>query len=241
MLRTGKRHPAARQRPRRAIGTFVSAGVILGVVSLLTPVTARAEGELDDGPAPAAATGETVIGWVSDFGYIHPDMVFLREQVDEWEVDHVVSTGDNWQYSTWPGGHDDPEPTGTDRYDRVVGSIFCEYLRAASGPRCPPHQQSPTNRFFPVAGNHDHDDGPLANYLAYFNLPGAGTTSTHPSGSELYYDVVLGDVHLFVIDSESVSVEAEGGTPAVPTSVQKAWLEDALDSSNAPWKVVALH
>jgi len=241
MLRTGKRHPAARQRPRRAIGTFVSAGVILSVVSLLTPVTARAEGELDDGPAPAAATGETVIGWVSDFGYIHPDMVFLREQVDEWEVDHVVSTGDNWQYSTWPGGHDDPEPTGTDRYDRVVGSIFCEYLRAASGPLCPSHRQSPTNRFFPVAGNHDHDDGPLANYLAYFNLPGAGTTSTHPSGSELYYDVVLGDVHLFVIDSESVSVEAEGGTPAVPTSVQKAWLEDALDSSNAPWKVVALH
>lgn len=153
-----------------------------------------------------------------------------------WNPDYVITTGDNLQTISLPA-------TGTDRYDRVVGRHFCKFMaNAAPGPFCSRTGQSARNRFFPAAGNHDHVDGPLSNYLAYFDLPGPGTTSTRPTGSELYYDVVLGQVHLFVIDSESIYNERNlPASQRTMTNLQRNWLQQAATASNSPWKIVTLH
>jgi len=183
---------------------------------------------------PAAPTSITVVG---DFGYDHPYIQELGSMVRGWKPDYVITTGDNLQTVSLP-------VTGTDRYDRLVGRHFCTFMAGvAPGPFCPSGGQSAgKNRFFPAAGNHDHVDGPLSNYLSYFTLPGPGTTSTSPTGSELYYDVVLGPVHLFVIDSETIWNE-RNLPPAqrTMTNLQRNWLQQAATASNAPWKIVTLH
>ena len=75
--------------------------------------------------------------------------------------------------------------TGPARYDLVVGKHFCRFMAdVVPGPNCPTGGDSPTNRFFPTPGNHDHDFGPISNYLAYFNLPGGGVSSSGTSGKE---------------------------------------------------------
>ena len=66
-------------------------------------------------------------------------------------------------------------------------------------------------------------------YLAYFDLPSG-------PGQERYYDVVLGPVHLFALDSDPN--EPDGITS---TSVQAEWLRTGLAASTAPWKLVFLH
>lgn len=147
----------------------------------------------------------------------------------------MATTGDNVQTPL--------AVAGTDRYDLVVGRHFCRFMAAvAPGPHCPSGGDSPVNRFFPAAGNHDHADGDTQNYLDYFTLPGPGTTSTSPSGSELYYDVVLGPVHLFVLDSDAMWWERHlPPDERTGTNKQRAWLRQAMRASSAPWKVVTLH
>jgi tartrate-resistant acid phosphatase type 5 len=183
--------------------------------------------------APAAPTSLAVVG---DFGYDHPYIEELGSMVRGWNPDYVVTTGDNLQTISLPA-------TGTDRYDRVVGRHFCSFMaNVAPGPYCPSGGQSAKNRFFPATGNHDHADGPLANYLAYFDLPGAGATSASPTGSELYYDVVLGPVHVFVLDSDPMYDERN--LPAAQRTVtnqQRNWLQQAATASTAKWKIVTLH
>ena len=66
-----------------------------------------------------------------------------------------------------------------------------------------------TNRFFPSPGNHDWVAG-LGAYVEYFTLP----------GNERYYDVDLGLVHLYVLDSD---LHEPDGTTA--DSVQAKWSE----------------
>jgi hypothetical protein len=143
----------------------------------------------------------------------------------------VATVGDNL-YPT------PPTVTGTDKYDLVVGKFFCQFLAGVpAGPYCN-GRQSAVNRFFPATGNHDYSDGPIANYLAYFSLPGRGVTSEFPTGSDQYYDVVLGPVHLFFIDSQLT----EGAFPAAPTfAEQKAWLQRSMAAATEPWKLVLFH
>ena len=82
-----------------------------------------------------------------------------------------------------------------------------------------------TNRFFPVLGNHDWDTPGAAPYLDYFTLP----------GNERYYDVVLGPVHLFMLDSDPREPDGHRG------DAQAAWLQDGLARSLARWKIVVMH
>ena len=200
--------------------------------------------------APGDPGDPVVIGVTGDFGWNHPSALADHgELVKGLDPDYVVTTGDNVQTSLAP-------VTGTDMYDFTVGRNFCDFLNgAASGPFCESGGTSPSNRFFPAAGNHDHIEGdgggPISNFTDYFNLPGLGTTSQNTSGSELYYDVVMGPVHVFVLDSDPMLLETYHGLDATqgqipgyttsPTDQQRAWLESALAASSAPWKVIALH
>lgn len=210
----------------RSRGRWTTAMIVVAVVALcLVSVTQR-------GPEASAATGEVTIGVIGDYGANNSRADAAAALVRGWSPDHIVTTGDN-MYGT------PSSVTGTDKFDLTVGRLFCGYMRgSAPGSRCPSGGTSPVNRFFPATGNHDYSDSGTnsgAVYEQYFNLPGAGATSTHPTGSDLYYDVVLGPVHVFVIDSEGAL------RSSAFMQQQRSWLQQAVAASTAPWQVVAMH
>ncbi|MFM8266794.1 MAG: DNRLRE domain-containing protein [Ilumatobacteraceae bacterium] len=185
-------------------------------------------GGVDRSPLATAADAPIEVAVIGDFGVDTTAESNVAGLVTSWSPDYVVSTGDNFYTS----GAD----TGTARYDRTVGKYYCPFIAgAAAGLHCSSASMSATNRFFPVTGNHDYSDGGIANYQAYFALPGAGTTSASPTGSELYYDVRTGPLHQFFIDSQGAINSSTNLT------TQRTWLEAALAASDAPWKVVVFH
>jgi hypothetical protein len=216
-------------------------------MAMAPAATLFATSEVDAAPGDP---GEPVtVAVTGDFGWNHIQSLENHgDLVKGLDPDFVVTTGDNVQ-TIIPAD-------GTDKYDFTVGRKFCDFLNgAAPGPLCPTGGDSPTNRFVPAPGNHDHmvgdGGGPISNYLDYFALPGAGVASSGTSGSELYYDVKMGPVHVFVLDSDPMLLEqvheldaTQGQIPGYttsPTDQQRAWLEAAMAASDSPWKVVALH
>jgi len=161
-----------------------------------------------------AATNIAVVG---DPGVDNANQAAVASMVAGWAPDHVVLLGDNYYASV--GG------SGTGKFDRSVGKYYCAFMTGvAPGPNCA-GGTSPTNRLWPIAGNHEYSDAGIANYLGYFSLP----------GNERYYDVRTGPVHFFMLDSDEAM-----RTPA-DMAAQKAWLAGALAASSAPFRVVAVH
>ena len=153
-------------------------------------VLALAAGLLPGTPAPAVAAGGSAdvatIAVVGDFGYANAAEASVASMVAGWAPDAVLATGDDY-YSTVGG-------SGTGKYDITVGKYYCRFLRgAAAGTNCPSGGTADVNRFFSSTGNHDYSDGLIANYTAYFALP----------GTELVYSQVVGDVEFFFIDSQA--------------------------------------
>ena len=87
-------------------------------------------------------------------------------------------------------------------------------------------------KFWPTLGNHEFSDGcgggTAKGYFSYFTLP----------NNERYYDVILGNVHLFVLNANTGTREADG---TAATSRQATWLKNKLASSKSPWKIVMFH
>ena len=160
------------------------------------------------------------VAFVGDFGNASSAEQAVVDLINSWTPDYVVTLGDN-RY-------------GNTTYDEVVGRYYCPYIHGAqAGPNCLSGGDAATNRFFPTAGNHEYSDGGgIASYLAYFDIPGLGVISNNNSGTELYYDFVLGPVHFFSLNSESF----EGDT-----SAQAMWLQTNLANSTSPWQVVLMH
>lgn len=105
-------------------------------------------------------------------------------------------------------------------YDSTAGAAFHQFMSPYVGSH---GQGSDLNAFWPAPATADWDLDSLASYLAYFTRP-------------RYYDVNLGDLHLFVLDSDSR--EPDGNSPS---SVQAQWLKEKLNLSPAPWKVVMMY
>ncbi|MBT8201357.1 MAG: metallophosphoesterase, partial [Acidimicrobiia bacterium] len=128
--------------------------------------------------------------------------------------------------------------TGDNRYvngiDYAIGQFYAPYIGNYQGTYS---AGAPLNRFFPAIGNHEYSEfGGIDVYLDYFTLPGGGRVSSDSSGTERYYDYVVGPVHFFVVNSDSD--EPDGVTAS---SVQAQWLQSALAASTAPWQVVYMH
>jgi hypothetical protein len=150
-----------------------------------------------------------IIGDYGDAGQAEADVAAL---VDSWEVDLIVTTGDN----NYPDGD-------ASTIDSNVGQYYSEYIYPYRGIYGPGGIE---NRFFPALGNHDWQTESLQPHYHYFTLP----------GNERYYDFERGPVHFFILDSNPQEPDGRRRD-----STQAGWLEEALEASQAPWKLVFLH
>ena len=150
-----------------------------------------------------------VIGDYGDAGQAEADVAAL---VDGWDVDLVITTGDN----NYPDGQ-------ASTIDLNIGQYYSEYIHPYQGQFGPGGSD---NRFFPALGNHDWRDESLQPYYDYFSLPGNGR----------YYDLERGPVHFFILDSDSH--EPDGISQ---DSTQAAWFEQTIAANDAPWALVFTH
>lgn len=108
-------------------------------------------------------------------------------------------------------------------YDTVVGKDYHLYIAPYGGVH---GAGADSNKFWPTPGDSDWSFDSLASYFRFFTaLP----------SPQRYYDVCLGLIHFFFIDSSAS--EPDGNTE---TSVQAEWLKTKLLLSTAPWKVVVM-
>jgi hypothetical protein len=200
-----------------AILSLVAAG---GVAASRWPANAPPRSAPSVLPLAPRAAGITRIAVIGDFGTGSSAAADVAALVTSWQPDLIATTGDN----NYPAG-------AADTIDTNIGRGYHTFIAPYAGSY---GQGSAVNRFFPVLGNHDWrttagDPPQPAPYLDFFTLP-AGP------GHERYYDIVTGDVHLFMLDSDPH--EPDGITS---TSVQADWLREVLAASTAPWKLVFLH
>ncbi|MEZ4711211.1 MAG: metallophosphoesterase [Caldilineaceae bacterium] len=158
------------------------------------------------------------IAVIGDYGRNNDAEASVAALVHGWNPDFVITVGDN----NYPDGE-------ASTIDDNVGQYYGRYIGNYTGAYGP---GSPTNRFWPVLGNHDWHTiacdavGCTGAYFDYFTLP----------NNERYYDVDLGLVHLFALDSEDA--EPDGRTVG---SVQAAWLRAQLAASAACYNLVYFH
>jgi predicted phosphodiesterase len=149
---------------------------------------------------------------IGDYGVDSPQEAEVARMVAKWNPDFVITTGDN----NYPYGD-------STTIDANIGKHYARFIgnyRGAFG------AGSAINRFWPSPGNHDWDTGTLTPYQDYFTLP----------GNERYYDVVIGPVHLFALDSDPREPD---GTRE--DSVQARWLRAAMTASKSCFQVVYFH
>lgn len=113
--------------------------------------------------------------------------------------------------------------TLTEGYDVAVGQFYHSFIEGYGGIYGDPAED---NGFWPAPGDGDWASGSdLDNFKAFYELP----------NNERYYDVCLGAIHLFVIDTSSD--EPDGVTDS---GTQAIWLKAKLALSASPWKVVLM-
>lgn len=158
----------------------------------------------------AASQKFAVIG---DYGSDGPDVLQVTELIKRNTPDYIITTGDN----NYPDGK-------SSTIDNNIGKYFSEFIYPYNGKY--KAGRIDYNRFYPSIGNHDWRAWRAIPYRKYFHLP----------GNERYYDVYLGDVHLFVLNSNK-------GEPhgISKKSRQARWLKKSMTESKAVWKIVVTH
>jgi hypothetical protein len=155
---------------------------------------------------------------IGDYGTGSNNEALVATMVASWNPDFVITTGDN-NYSDG----------AAETIDENIGQFYSEFIGNYTGSY---GSGSETNRFWPSLGNHDWRSiscdgndctGP---YFDYFTLP----------NNERYYDVDLGLVHLYAIDSDSDEPDGRD-----ITSNQAGWLETKLSTSQSCYDVVYFH
>ena len=170
-------------------------------------------GEDPPDPKPAQTLTLAVIG---DYGMNNATQGQVATLIDSWSPDYVLTVGDNNYQS---GDYE--------TIDANVGQYFSHYIHPYTGTY---GDGADSNAFYPCPGNHDwYGQDELQPYIDYFELP----------GNERYYQVSLGEddfLDVFCVDSDVH--EPDGITPS---SVQAEWLQSAMTSSRATWRLVTLH
>lgn len=185
------------------------------------------------GPDPVAAQS-TTFAVLGDFGDAPRNAADqgntdVSTMIDGWNPNAVLTVGDN-NYGS------------ASQWNTYVGAFYGQYIEDPT-PGTPDERTAGAgaNRFFPALGNHDWDAG-LTSYTDYFVLP------TSASGGERYYDLVRGDVHFFIFDSDGREPDDDTGGSGAPAnatataaSTQGQWLRNGLAASTSSWNVVLMH
>jgi hypothetical protein len=164
-----------------------------------------------DNPLLAPPEGSIRFAVIGDFGAGGNAEGAVASMVKRWNPQFIITVGDN----NYPAGE-------ASTIDANVGQFYSDFIGNYHGRF---GRGSPQNRFWPSAGNHDWMSG-LGPYLEYFSLP----------GNERYYDVDLGLVHLYALDSDAR--EPDG---VASDSRQAQWLKQKLAASKACYDVVYFH
>ena len=150
---------------------------------------------------------------IGDYGQAGEDELAVAAMIEGWQVDFIVTTGDN----NYPDGE-------AETMDENIGQYYQAYIGSYPGEY---GAGSVEDRFFPSIGNHDWNrQAGYEPYLAYFSLP----------GNERYYDFEQGAVHFFILNSDTNEPDGVGRS-----SAQAAWLQAGLADSSAAWQVVVMH
>jgi hypothetical protein len=134
--------------------------------------------------------------------------------VKSWSPSDVITVGDN----NYPDG-------AASTIDSNIGQWYQQYISPYKGTYGPGSADG-QNHFWPALGNHDWNTGTVKPYTDYFTLP----------NNERYYAKQVGNVGIFVVDSDSHEPD---GTSA--TSTQANWIKNAMLASTAKWKLVFFH
>ena len=203
--------------PSVTAASTTTAGSTTGAGSSTTTTVGATTTATSPTTTTTTAVAPTTFAAIGDYGDGGLEEAATSAMIGDWAPDFIVTAGDNTY--------------GSAGYDTLVGRYYADYIGDYYGDYGP---GAPINRFFPALGNHDYTDASLEQYLDFFTLPGQGYTSS--SGNERYYDVVLGPVHWFFVNSDSAEPDGIG-----VNSVQAAWLHGALTSSDSTWNVVVFH
>jgi hypothetical protein len=155
---------------------------------------------------------DTRVAAIGDYGRNNDLEAATANLVQSWAASAIVTVGDN----NYPHGE-----AGT--IDANIGKYFHNYIAPYNGSY---GAGARVNAFFPALGDHEYDTQFAKAYLDYFTLP----------GNERYYDVVLGPLHCFILNS--FPAEPDGTSS---TSVQAQWLQSHLASSTSPFNIVITH
>lgn len=171
------------------------------------------------------ASGQSSIRFavIGDYGVDNANQAAVATRVNAFNPDFIATTGDN----TYLVGNSPAADFAN--WDRTQGKYYGNYIKLPAGSAYLPG--STVNRFFPVLGNHDWDEG-VQSYSDYFELP-TGATAT---SGERYYSFRQGPVELFMLSSDSR--EPDGRTAG---SVQYEWARQAIRNSTAAWQFVFFH
>jgi hypothetical protein len=174
--------------------------------------------------APLVGSTNPVRIWaLGDFGDGSKNQLACRDAIIKETFDHRP---DAW---LWLG--DNAYNIGLDEeYQRHVFRVYQESFFK-------------NTNLYPSPGNHDYGKAKRnpsdISYFKIFTMPSNGESGGIPSGSESYYAVDFGNVHLISLDSQG---ELDGGFRIYDTlSKQVTWLKRDLAANKLPWTIVYFH
>jgi predicted phosphodiesterase len=167
-----------------------------------------------------AAFGQIKFAVLGDYGDGSSNEAAVSDMIDSWNVDFVITLGDNNYGSDFAS-----------TVDEYIGKDYNQWISPYTG--IYPGSSDGINKFFPSPGNHDYngtsDISGLQPYLDFFNLP----------NNERYYDFVKDKIHFFSMNS--IVVEPDGYQYP---SAQADWLENKLAecvTDHNHWRLVYFH
>lgn len=180
---------------------------------------------------------EMTFAVISDYGSANSNEAAVASLVASWNPDFIVTAGDNVYGSAANLTVDstlikvDSTASTADQTNNLAGAnqAFAAAVTQYYG------TYVTANKFYPAIGNHDVD----------YDGTGAWFRGKFPSlfqNNKNYYTFQKGDIGFFILSSgyrtDGTVFEPDGNTS---NSAQKTWLQNALASSTARFKVVAFH
>jgi hypothetical protein len=202
-------------------GFLIAALVLATITFSIYPDTATASLDYQVTLPLIMRARPTRFAVIGDYGFAGQPEADVAALVRSWDPEFIVTTGDN----NYPDGL-------AETINANISQYYGAYILSSRTGDSQENSGGETNRFYPALGNHDwkaitcsesYCTGP---YFDYFQLP----------GNERYYDVVWGQVHIFMLNS--MQQEPQGNQRY---SSQAAWLQAQLATSDSPWDIVVFH